>query len=343
MNNFKIGQVKFQKNSKKVIFIAEAAVEHLGSLNVAKQMALAAKDSGADIIKYQMHIPDEEMLKNKIKFWGGSLDDILEKYNLSIEDHIELIKFCKKIGIQYLCTPFSPMAAKVLNKIGVAGFKTGSGEMMNIPLLDEIIKTGKPLILSTGMSTHSEIKYVADYLMNTKIKFLIMNCTSVYPCPPNLVNLKLIETYSKKFDIMVGHSDHTSSIWTSLGAVACGAKVIEKHFTLNKKLCGPDYEVSLEPDEFKQMVNASKVISKALGNKKVIHQKEKKVRKWANHSIVSKKKINKGEKLSLKNVTVKRPSGGIPAFKLTNVIGLKSVKTIKKNSQIFSKDLKFEK
>ena len=142
IKKFKIGKIDFNRKNK-AVFIAEAAVEHLGSLNVAKQMALTAKRSGADIIKFQMHIPESEMLKNKIKFWGGSLDQILDNYNLTINDHKELIKYCKKINIQYLCTPFCPEAVKVLNKLGVKGFKTGSGEMLNLPLIDQIIKTRK--------------------------------------------------------------------------------------------------------------------------------------------------------------------------------------------------------
>lgn len=342
MKIIKFGKIKISNNSK-TIFIAEAAVEHLGSLNVAKQMAKTAKKYGADIIKYQMHLPEKEMLKNKIKFWGGSLDEILENYNLSVDDHRSLIKYCDKIGIQYLCTPFCPEAVKVLNKLGVKAFKTGSGEMLNLPLIDEIVKTKKPLILSTGMSTINEVNFIVNYLKKKNAIFMIMNCTSVYPCPPNLVNLNLINEYKKNFNILVGHSDHTPEIWTSLGAVAHGANVIEKHFTLRKELEGPDYQVSIEPNEMQMMIWASKKIRLALGKKKKIHNKEKKVRSWAHHSIVAKVNIKKGKILSEKNTTVKRPGGGIPAYNYYNLIGKKLKKNIKKNSQIKYKDLQIRK
>jgi len=338
IKKFKIGKIDFNRKNKP-IFIAEAAVEHLGSLNVAKQMALAAKRSGADIIKFQMHIPESEMLKNKIKFWGGSLDQILDNYNLTINDHKELIKYCKKINIQYLCTPFCPEAVKVLNNLGVKGFKTGSGEMLNLPLIDQIIKTRKPLILSTGMSTLKEVEFIVNYLKKNKANFMIMNCTSIYPCPPKFVNLNLINLYKAKFNILVGHSDHTSDIWTSLGAVANGAQAIEKHFTLNRNLEGPDFEVSLEPKEFKMMVEGARVIKLALGNKKKIHQKEVAVRNWAHHSIVAKQDIKKFQKLTENNLTVKRPGGGIPAYEFYSIVGKKVNKKILKNSQINKKNL----
>lgn len=338
IKKFKIGNIDFNRKNK-VIFIAEAAVEHLGSLNVAKQMALTAKRCGADIIKFQMHIPESEMLKNKIKFWGGSLDQILDNYNLTINDHKELINYCKKINIQYLCTPFCPEAVKVLNKLGVKGFKTGSGEMLNLPLIDQIIKTRKPLILSTGMSTLKEVEFIVGYLKKNKANFMIMNCTSIYPCPPKFVNLNLINLYKAKFNILVGHSDHTSDIWTSLGAVANGAQAIEKHFTLNRNLEGPDFEVSLEPKEFKMMVEGAQVIKLALGNTKKIHQKEVAVRNWAHHSIVAKQDIKKFQKLTENNLTVKRPGGGIPAHEFYSVVGKKVNKRILKNSQIIKKNL----
>ena len=336
IKKFKIGNIDFEKKNKP-IFIAEAAVEHLGSLNVAKQMAVTAKKCGADIIKYQMHIPNSEMLKNKIKFWGGSLDQILDNYNLSIDDHKELIKFCKKINIQYLCTPFCAEAVKVLDKLGVKGFKTGSGEMLNLLLIDQIIKTKKPLILSTGMSTLEEVEFIVNYLKKNKANFMIMNCTSIYPCPPKFVNLNLINFYKEKFNILVGHSDHTSDIWTSLGAVANGAQVIEKHFTLNRNLKGPDFEVSLEPEEFKIMIEASKKISLALGKIKKIHQKEIAVRKWAHHSVVAKSNIKKFQIFTEKNITVKRPGGGIPAHEFYSVIGKRAKNTILKDEQITQK------
>ena len=264
-----IGSIKIGDGCKPVT-IAEAAVEHLGSIKVAMRMADTAKAIGADFIKYQMHIPEEEMVPNKIKFWGGSLDEILDNYNLTIDEHKLLIDYCSEIGIEYLCTPFCPEAVDVLDELGVKGFKTGSGEMSNFPLMKRIAETGKPAIISTGMSTLDEIRETVDYMKSLKANFMLTNCTSIYPSPYKAINLKLIPKYRKEFDVLIGHSDHTSDIWTALGAISLGACVIEKHFTLNRALKGPDYLVSLEPKEFEEMINAIGKIYLALGDEKMV-------------------------------------------------------------------------
>ena len=315
-----------------VVTIAEAAVEHLGNLNVAMRMADKAKDIGADFIKFQMHLPEDEMIPDVIKFWGGSLDEILEKYNLSVDDHRALIKYCREIGIQYLCTPFCPRAVDVLNELGVAGFKTGSGEMANFPMMEKIAKTQKPVIVSTGMSTNEEVGETVDFLKAKKAKFMITNCTSIYPAPYETINLNLIPEYKKKFDILVGHSDHTPDIWTALGAVALGAKVIEKHFTLNRAMKGPDYEVSLEPHDFKLMVSAIKKIEAALGAKKQLHEDEKNVRDWAHHSVVTLVDVSKNTTLQAEMLGVKRPGRGIPAKYLSNLLKYKTTKALSKDT-----------
>lgn len=339
IKNIKIGKVNIGYNLRPKI-IAEAAVEHLGSIEVAKKMALEAKNIGVDFIKYQMHLPESEMLPNKIKFWGGSLDDILDKYNLTIQDHEELINYCKKIGIQYLCTPFCAKAVDILNELGVNGFKIGSGELTNIPIFQRLIATGKPFIFSSGMASLEEIEIILGFLKKQTDKFIMMNCTSLYPCPHNKVNLDLIRYYRDKYDILVGHSDHTPDISTAIASASIGACVIEKHFTLNRSMKGPDYEVSIEPSEFKTLVSMNKKIYFARGGKKVIHQDEFKVKKWANHSIVSKRTIKKGEKITQNNICVKRPKIGIDSIEFLKVIGTVSKKNIKKNTPIFWKDLK---
>ncbi len=332
MNNFKLGNFIINENSKTVV-IAEAAVEHLGNLNVAMRMADAAKDAGVDIIKYQMHIPSSEMLPDKIKFWGGSLDEILDNYNLTIEDHEKLIEYCKKINIQYLCTPFCADAVKVLDELGVDGFKTGSGELGNFELMKAISKTGKPVIVSTGMSTIDEIDATVTYLKSLNVDFMLTNCTSIYPAPYSTLNLKLIKNLQKKFNVWIGHSDHTPDIWSSLGAVGMGAKLIEKHFTLNRSMKGPDYEVSLEPSEIKMMIEGIRIIDDAKGTGvKEIQKQEKEVRNWAHHSIVSVANISKGEVFSLKNINVKRPGTGIPAAKLESILGKVARKDILKDA-----------
>ncbi len=327
----KFGNIKISDNSPPII-IAEAAVEHLGSLNVAMRMAEKAKEVGADIIKFQMHLPEKEMIPGVIKFWGGSLDEILENYNLTVDDHIQLIKYCNNIGIQYLCTPFCPDAVDVLNDIGVVGFKTGSGEMSNFPLLERIAMTGKPVIISTGMSSFKEVAETVTFMKRHNADFMLTNCTSIYPPPYEAINLKLIPRFIEEFEVFVGHSDHTPDIWTSLGAIALGAKVIEKHFTLSRSLKGPDYAVSIEPKEFKQMVGAIKKIDLALGSEKKVYQDEIPVRSWAHHSVVTTMDVPRGKKLSNEMLNVKRPGSGIPAKYLEDLYSYKALRAIKKNT-----------
>ncbi len=337
---FTLGEIIVERESNTVI-IAEAAVEHLGSLNVAKKMADTAKEIGVDIIKYQMHIPESEMLANKINFWGGSLDNILQNYNISISDHRDLIKHCAEIGIQYLCTPFCAEAVRVLDDLGVDGFKTGSGELRNIPLLEAIVNTRKPVIVSTGMSTMDEIRSTVEYLKINNTEFMLTNCTSIYPTPYNSVNLELIRDMSKRFKVWVGHSDHTPDLYTCLGAVGMGAKLIEKHFTLSRFLNGPDSAVSLEPKEMRDMVKGIRIIDEARGfSEKVVLKEEENVRKWAHHSVVSLVKIKKGELIGSKQVGVKRPGTGIPAIELANVVGSCALIDIPANSIIKMSDIK---
>ena len=329
--NMIIGNIKIGDGFKPVT-IAEAAVEHLGSINVAMRMADSAKAAGADFIKFQMHIPEKEMIPNKIKFWGGSLDEILQNYNLTIDEHKLLIEYCSDIGIQYLCTPFCPEAVDILDNLGVEGYKTGSGEMSNFPLMKKIAKTGKPVIISTGMSTLDEIRATVNYMKSLQADFMLTNCTSIYPSPYKAINLKLIPKYREEFDVLIGHSDHTPDMWTALGAISLGACVIEKHFTLNRALKGPDYLVSLEPYEFEEMVKAISKIYLALGDEKILHEQEIKVKDWAHHSVVAVKDIKKGDVLTKEMISVKRPGSGIPAKNLEKLYGMTANIDLKINS-----------
>ena len=189
------------------------------------------------------------------------------------------------------------------------------------------------------MSNKSEIDFIYNYMKKDKVKFILMNCTSIYPSPYDKINLNFIEEMRERYNIFIGHSDHTPDIWSSLGAIAKGAKVIEKHFTLNRKLKGPDYEVSLEPNEFKTMVNAGLKIFKSLGTTKKIYSEELVVQKWARHSIVAIENLKKNQKLNKKNLSVKRPGNGIPASMLKNIIGKKTKRSVKKNTFIKYSDI----
>ena len=318
--------------------IAEAAVEHLGNTEIAFSMIDAADDSGADFIKFQMHLPEHEMLPDSIKFWGGSLDEVLEKYNLTIEQHKKLINYCKNKRVKYLCTPFCAKGADVLEELGVDAFKTGSGEMTNIPMLTHMAKKNKPMIVSTGMSTLDEIERTVNAIKKVGAPLILTNCTSIYPAKHEQINLGFIQKLKDKFDLLVGHSDHTPDIWTAIGAAVMGADVIEKHFTLDRRIVGPDYEVSLEPHEFKMMVDAIRKIESAMSSEKIILPEEKKVRDWAHHSVVSIKNIKKGDIINKEMIDVKRPGNGIPASKLEEIVGCKAKNDISINSLLSWED-----
>lgn len=320
-----------------VFIIVEACDNHLGNLETAKEMAKFAKIIGADAVKFQHHIPDEEMLKEGVPTSSNfdiPLYEFLKKYALKLEDHYELFKFCNEIGIIYLCTPFSLKAAIELNEMGVEAFKIGSGELTDIPTLKEIAKFGKPMIISTGMSTFEEIDETVNTLLPINEKIILMNCTSEYPPDYKDVNLMNIKKLKERYGLIVGHSDHTPDIYTSLAAVALGAKLIEKHFILDKRQKGPDQSVSIEPMEFYSLVEGIRKIEGAMGGEKEVFELEKPIRKWAHRSVVSLVDIPEGTIIEKNMVWTKRPGTGIPAKYLENVIGKKAKVFIPKDHLI---------
>lgn len=322
-----------------VVIIAEAACEHRGKLEQAKRLIEVAKEVGADVIKFQLHLPEEEMIPESIRFWAGSMDDVLAEINLPPEDHELLIQYCHEVGIQYLCTPFCAKAADVLESLGVEVFKTGSGELTNIPMLRHIARKGKPMIVSTGMATVEEIGETVEVLKKENASFLLMHCTSAYPPRYDQINLRFILRLKEMFDVMVGYSDHTPDIWTTLGAVAMGARVIEKHFTLDRALKGPDHQVSLEPSEFRALVKAVRNLEAALGSEKKVHPEEEIVRNWAHHSVVSLRDIPAGAAITPEMVGVKRPGWGIPAKHLEEFFGRIAQRDIPANTLLAWQDV----
>lgn len=311
MQPIKLGSVTIGEG--KVVIIAELACEYRGKMESAKRLIEAAKASGADIAKFQLHVPAAEMIPDSIKFWAGSMDEILKEVNFeTVAQHRELKAHCEKVGIQYLCTPFCIEAADILDEVGVAAFKIGSGELTNLPMMRHIAKKGKPMIVSTGMSTLEEIAETVNVLREEQVPFALMNTTSEYPTRYDHAHLGLIPYLKERFGVIVGQSDHTSEIYTAIAAVALGAKIIEKHFTI-RDLHGPDDLVSLDPIEFRRMVEAIRKIEQGLDTTKVVTPEELPVRQWAQHSVVSKVALRKGDNLTLQNVAPMRPGGGIPA------------------------------
>ncbi|MBM3942638.1 MAG: CMP-N-acetylneuraminic acid synthetase [SAR202 cluster bacterium] len=338
MKDMKIGSVVVGEG-RPTVTIAEAACEHMGSLEVAKCMVDAAKWAGADIIKFQLHIPEEEMVRGAVKFWAGDLDEVLSRINLPPEAHVELMDYCKQVGIQYLCTPFCAKAADVLEEIGSPAFKIGSGEMTNLPMLRHIAKKDKPMIVSTGMATVEEIGETVATLREEGTQFMLTHCTSEYPPKYEDINLGFIPRLREMFDVMVGHSDHTPDIWTALGAVAMGARVVEKHFTLDRYLKGPDQHVSLIPAEFKTMVEGIRKLEAALGSEKRVHAEEEPVRHWAHHSVVCLQDIPLGTAITGGMVGVKRPGWGIPAKYLDRLDGRRTRRSLPKGTILQWEDI----
>ena len=329
--------------SKKVIIIAEACENHFGKIEYAKKMIVEAKKAGADYIKFQHHIPDEEMLKDvpKSKNFKTTLYNFLKKNSLKIDQHEILKKYCKKKGIKYLCTPFCLKAAEELNEINVDMFKIGSGEFTDIPFINELLKFKKPVIFSTGMSTPKEIEKMYKFIKKkAKNKFAFLNCTSEYPPNYNDLNLYYINNLQKKYkNIIIGHSDHTNDIYSSIAAVTLGAKIIEKHVYLENINNGPDRNVSITFTKLKEMIKAIRLLENSFGSKKKIYNRELEIVKWARRSIVSTKKIYKGEKLNRNNIFSKRPSLGIPSYKYFKILGKRVNKNIKENTLLLEKDL----
>ena len=319
--------------------IAEAAVSHQGDIAIAKKMVHYAHAVGSDAIKFQMHVLEDEMLRDvpTSDNFARPLLETLSETNLSLDEHLELKNLCEQLGIEYLCTPFSRAATDILDDMGVAAFKVGSGEMTNLPLIKHIARKGRPVILSTGMCTLEEVECSVKVVMEINPNLIITHCVSAYPCAYEIVNLGMIKRYQDLFNIPVGLSDHSIGIYTSLGAVAFGAAVIEKHFTLNKLQEGPDHAVSLEPHELAELVKGCRAVNLALGAEKKIHEMEKPIIAWARESVVSTADISKGELLTEDNVWVKRPSpneGEIPASNYEGILGKVATRDIRADSKV---------
>lgn len=319
----------------RVIIIAEAGVNHNGSLDLAKLLVDKAIDAGADIIKFQTFKSEKLVSKNakqaeyqqkNIGKQGGSQLDMLKRLELSYEDHIELISYCNEKGIRFLSTAFDMDSIDFLHSLKLGLWKIPSGEVTNYPYLRKIAQYQEPILLSTGMCEMSDIEAAIKVLVESGLSIghiTVLHCNTEYPTPFKDVNLKAMLTIGDKFGVQIGYSDHTLGIEVPIAAVAIGAKVIEKHFTLDKKMEGPDHKASLEPDELKAMITAIRNIELALGtgHKKVTESERKNI-EAARKSIVASRQIKKGELFTEENLTVKRPGTGISPMRWDEVIGL---------------------
>jgi len=317
----------------KVFIIAEAGVNHNGSMTLAKKLIDIAALSGADAVKFQSFTANNLVSKSAPKanyqIKASNLDesqfDMIKKLELNEHNHKELIKYCNESKIIFLSSPFDIDSVNLLNNLNLEIIKIPSGEITNLPYLRHIGSLNKQVILSTGMSTLKEIGDALKILINAgtpKAKIIVLHANTMYPTPMKDVNLRAMQSIRDKFDISVGYSDHTLGIVVDIAAVALGASVIEKHFTLDKKMDGPDHAASLDPSELKAMVDAIRNIELAIGSEvKELTNSEKPNIDVARKSIVAKRFIKKGEVFSTNNLTTKRPGSGLSPMKWDSIIG----------------------
>ena len=325
-------------NNKKVFIIAEAGVNHNGSIKLAKKLIDVASDAGADAVKFQTFKAENLATKNaeKANYQKETTDlsesqfQMLKKFEINFKTHKQLISHCNKKSIMFLSSPFDIDSIILLNDLGLNMFKIPSGEIINLPYLRYIGKLNKKIILSTGMANIDEIKNALGILTKAGTKknnITVLHANTEYPTPMEDVNLKAMITIGKTFGVSYGYSDHTSGIEVDVAAVALGATCIEKHFTLDSKMEGPDHKASLEPNELKDMVKAIRNIELALGNGiKKPSNSEKPNIKIVRKSIVAKIAIKKGDIFNENNLTIKRPGNGINPMKWDKLIGTKSKK-----------------
>ncbi len=316
---------------KRVYIIAEAGVNHNGDINIAKRLVDAAQEAGADVVKFQTFQADSLVSKyaQKAKYQLQSTDEketqreMLKKLELTYEMHVELLQYCREVGIDFLSTPFDLGSIDLLESVGMNLYKIPSGEITNLPYLRKIGSLRKPVILSSGMSTIGEVKEAVKVLRESgAANVAVLHCNTQYPTPMQDVNLNVMNTIRNEIGVSVGYSDHTEGIEVPIAAVAMGAEIIEKHFTLDKTMAGPDHKASLEPDGLKAMVQAIRNIEMAVGDiEKKPTRSEKDNIAVVRKSIVAKRQIEAGEMFSEDNITTKRPGIGISPMLWDNVVG----------------------
>lgn len=329
---------------KQVFIIAEAGVNHNGNIKLAKQLIDVAVGAGCDAVKFQTFKAEKIVTtgapkaKYQLKTTSSTESqlEMLRHLELSYEEHKKLYEYCLKKGILFMSTPFDEESADFLDKLGVPIFKIPSGEITNLPFLIYVAQKGKPLIISTGMSHLHEVQAAVEALKKTKNKnFSLLHCVSQYPADPQDINLKAMDTLAKTFHVPVGFSDHTLGIEISLAAVALGAQIIEKHFTLDRRLKGPDHKASLEPLELKALVAGVHKIKVALGHgRKEPVSKEKEVSAIARKSLVAAQDILVGTVLSEELIAIKRPGTGLSPAMKANILGKKVKVSIQKDQLI---------
>ena len=327
-----------------IFIIAEAGDNHNGNLELAFQLVDKAAQAGADCVKFQTFVTEEVISKRaeKAEYQKESTGadesqyEMVKKLELTFDNFRQLQQYAKEKGLMFLSTPFDIPSVDFLNSIDIPCFKIPSGEITNLPYLIRIAQTGRDIILSTGMAEIEEIEAAVKALReNGAGEISLLHCNTEYPTPMEDVYLRDMLTLKEKFSVRVGYSDHTKGIEVPIAAAAMGAEIIEKHFTLDHNMEGPDHKASLEPDELKAMVEGIRNIEKALGNGiKTASRSEKKNMDIARKSIVARRKIAKGETLTEDNLAVKRPGNGISPMKWYEILGTKAVRDFEEDEMI---------
>lgn len=341
--------------NSKVIIIAEAGVNHNGDFDNAKKLILAAANSGADYVKFQTFKADKlvskdaqkaEYQKASLKEDGVTQYEMLKKLEMPEQWHYDLIKYANECGIKFLSTGFDEESIDFLVSLNIDLFKVPSGEITNKPYLEHIAKKGKPIVISTGMSNLQEIKDAVDVIRNHqkgKNKITILHCNTEYPTPMQDVNLLAMKTIQNELGVQVGYSDHTLGIEVPIAAVALGAVLIEKHFTLDRNMIGPDHLASLTPEELKQMVTSIRNIELAISGDgiKVASESENKNIHIARKSIHLKNDLSSGQIIDIHDLIMIRPGDGISPMQVDKIIGKKTLLDLKKDHKLNFKDILF--
>lgn len=331
----------FDKNNdfKSTFIIAEIGVNHNGSVELAKKMIKSASECGVDAVKFQTFNSEDLVTKNAktADYQAKNTNEnsqliMLKKLELSFDNFKELKEYALKNNIMFISSPFDIKSVDLLEKLDVPLYKIGSGELTNFELIDYVQKTDKPLIISTGMATLEEIKESYDYIEN-KENLIILHCITGYPTSFEEANLNFIKTLQKEFDVPIGFSDHSPGIELPIAAVALGACVVEKHFTLDKNLEGPDHKASLNPIEFKAMVDAIRNVEVAMGDGvRKFSENEEEIKKVARKSIVLNQDVKKGTVLQREMLSIKRPGTGISPKNIDKIIGKIVISDLNANS-----------
>jgi N-acetylneuraminate synthase len=324
------------------LIVAEIGNNHDGSMGQAKALVEAAAEAGADAVKFQTHIATAEMLPETPTppHFDEPRFEFTKRMELGLEEHRTLKSLAEDRGMVFFSSPFSVAAVELLEQVEVPLYKIASGEVTNPPLIEAVAGTGKPVLLSTGMSGLDEIDAAMSILRTRGSDVCLMQCTSSYPCPPEKVNLRAMATLAERYDCPVGLSDHTPDVNTSIAAAALGASCIEKHFTLSHRLYGPDHHASLEPEELARLVRGVREVEAALGSgEKALDPAHDPVRETFEKSLVVATEIPEGVVIEAKMLTTKRPGSGIPATRLSEVVGHRAARPLQPDRLLEEADI----